>query len=86
MGSTFKPKLSEGTVELMSSRKRHNPSFEELYKEAKTLFKKKEEKIKEKQKEREEKEMEGVTFKPKILDKSNASKSLLQSKALSKKS
>lgn len=37
----FKPKLSAGTIEMMTQRNKTSPSFEDLYKEAKMKAKKK---------------------------------------------
>ena len=50
----------------MTERKRQNPTFEELYKEAKLKLQRKQEKVEKAKKDSALKEMEGVTFKPNV--------------------
>ena len=62
-----KPKLCQGTLNMIGNRKRDSPTFEELYRAAKIL---KERKAAERERQRisrQEKEMEGVTFKPALV-------------------
>ena len=62
----FVPSLCAGTKKMATRRATDQPSFEELYREADQIRKKKEAKLQEQIKKRDAAELKEATFKPKI--------------------